>query len=74
MIIGFVLMEKEKMSKAKRKPRPSMPYWWWMYEQCALCKEKNNCNQCKIARSSAKAGASLRLKDKRQMLRGGEYE
>ena len=43
------------MGKAIRKPRPSMPHWWWLYEQCALCKSKNNCNQCKMARSDGKS-------------------
>lgn len=42
------------MGKAIRKPRPSMPRWWWLNEQCALCKTKNNCNQCKLARLDSK--------------------
>ncbi len=40
------------MGKAIRKPKPSMPGWWWMGQDgCWFCKHKNNCNQCKAARA-----------------------
>lgn len=43
------------MGKAKRKPRPSMPLWWWYGQDgCWFCKQRNNCNQCKAARADAK--------------------
>ena len=50
------------MGKAMRKPRPSMPDWWWLYEQCALCKNKNNCNSCKAARIAGKSIKKLKKK------------
>ena len=43
------------MGKAKRKPRPSMPHWFWLGQDgCWFCKHKNNCNQCKANRAYAK--------------------
>jgi len=63
------------MSKAMRKPRPSMPRWWWLGQDgCWFCNGRNNCNQCKAARSSAKAGDSERKRDKQQKLRMNDYE
>jgi len=53
------------MGKAIHKPRPSMPRWWWLYEQCALCKKKNNCNQCKLARHDSKHSEKLAKKHDR---------
>lgn len=36
------------MGKAKRKPRPSMPHWYWNGQDgCWFCKNRNNCSQCK---------------------------
>ena len=44
-----------RMGKAQRKPRPSMPLWWWRNQDgCWFCKQKNNCNQCKAAHTDAK--------------------
>ena len=58
-----------------RKPRPSMPRWWWLGQDgCWFCKNRNNCNQCKAARNSAKAGETIKPRDKRQILRGDEYD
>lgn len=35
------------MGKAKRKPRPSMPQWYWLGQDgCWFCENRNNCNQC----------------------------
>ena len=43
------------MGKAKRKPRPSMPDWfWWGQDGCWFCKQRNNCNQCKANREYVK--------------------
>lgn len=43
------------MGKAKRKPRPSMPDWfWWGQDGCWFCKQRNNCNQYKANREYAK--------------------
>ena len=43
------------MGKAKRKTRPSMPFWWWLdQDECWYYKNKNNCNQCKSARKKLK--------------------
>lgn len=37
------------MGKAMRKPRPSPAKWyWWDSDNCYGCKNRNNCNQCKI--------------------------
>ncbi len=43
------------MGKTKRKPRPSMPKWfWWMQDGCWYCKTRHNCNQCKACHSYMK--------------------
>lgn len=43
------------MGKAKRKAKPSMPYWYWLGQDgCWFCKKRNNCNQCKVNRAYAK--------------------
>lgn len=37
------------MSKAIRKPRPAVPRWWWLdTDGCWFCKNRNNCNSCKV--------------------------
>ncbi len=39
------------MGKAKRKPRPSVPKWFWILnESCYFCSTPNNCTRCKVAR------------------------
>lgn len=36
------------MSKAVRKPRLSIPRLYWAnVDNCYVCKNRNNCNQCK---------------------------
>lgn len=48
------------MGKAKRKPRPSMPDWYWLGQDgCWFCKNKNNCNQCKANRAACKRDPKL---------------
>lgn len=43
------------MGKSQRKPRPSMPYWYWLGQDgCWFCKHRNNCSQCKANRAYAK--------------------
>lgn len=43
------------MGKAKRKPRPSMPRWFWLGQDgCWFCNYRNNCNACKANRSYMK--------------------
>lgn len=61
------------MSKASRKPRPTMPKWFWLYDVCPRCKARNNCNQCKAARRESKAHIKSRH-DARQLLREGELQ
>ena len=51
------------MGKAKRKPRPSMPDWyWWEQDGCWFCKNRNNCNQCKANRRASKENHKLKRK------------
>lgn len=57
------------MGKAKRKPRPSMPHWYWLAQDgCWYCKSKNNCNQCKTCRSFAKENFPKKPKVKEMVL------
>lgn len=44
------------MGKAKRKPRPQPPgYFWLDRDNCWRCKNKNNCTNCKaLKRQRAK--------------------
>lgn len=43
------------MGRAKRKPRPSMPdYFWHGQDGCWFCKNRNNCSSCKVNRSYLK--------------------
>ena len=42
------------MAKAKRKPRPSMPHWYWLdSDGCWWCHNRQNCNSCKILKRVA---------------------
>lgn len=51
------------MSKAMRKPRPSMPKWfWWGQDGCWFCKSKNNCNSCKANRAYMKERGEKKVK------------
>lgn len=48
------------MGKAKRKPRPSMPdYYWFGQDGCWFCKSPRNCNQCKANRMASKNDPKL---------------
>lgn len=51
------------MGKAFRKPRPSMPRWYWLGQDgCWFCKNRNNCGQCKANRDFAKKMLPKRYK------------
>lgn len=53
------------MGKAKRKPAPSMPKWyWWGQDGCWFCHTRNNCNQCKANRSYMKEFGQKKEKGK----------
>ncbi|MDD5022008.1 MAG: hypothetical protein PHR82_07800 [Endomicrobiaceae bacterium] len=51
------------MSKKRRKPKPSMPEWFWLGQDgCWFCKNNNNCNQCKANRDASKHDKKLSKK------------
>lgn len=52
---------------ARRKPRPSMPYWYWLGQDgCWFCKNRRNCNSCGIIRKDAKAMMPGKYKGRRE--------
>lgn len=54
------------MGKAKRKPRPSMPHWYWLGQDgCWFCKNQNNCNQCKPNREHMKKLGEKKIKGRK---------
>lgn len=58
------------MGKPMRKPRPTMPlWWWWNMDGCWACKNRNNCNQCKVARRDAKELRRHQLRKERRTVR-----
>ena len=54
------------MSKAVRKPRLSIPRWYWAnVDNCYACKNRNNCNQCKrLKEENANQKEKLKRKEK----------
>ena len=43
------------MGTAQRKPRPSMPHWYWLGQDgCWFCHNRNNCNNCGVLSRDAK--------------------
>ena len=43
------------MKNKIRKPKPSMPYWYWIGQDgCWFCKDRNNCNACPSNKKSCK--------------------
>lgn len=53
------------MGKASRKPRPSMPHWYWLGQDgCWFCKNRNNCNSCKSNREFKKLCSEKKEKGK----------
>lgn len=58
------------MGKARRKPRPSMPRWWWLEQDgCWFCKNKNNCNSCGVNKREAKAIRKHRLRQEQREIK-----
>ena len=57
------------MGKARRKPRPSMPHWYWLGQDgCWFCKNRNNCSSCKANRIAAKQDKKLfKHRDKQKL-------
>ena len=54
------------MGKAKRKPRPEMPIWYWYGQDgCWFCKNRNNCNSCGVLRKAAKAELPKKYKGRK---------
>lgn len=52
------------MGKAKRKPKPSMPRWFWLdTDGCWWCDNRNNCGSCKILK---RANALIRKERERK--------
>ena len=55
------------MSKAKRKPRPSMPHWYWLGQDgCWFCDNRHNCNSCKANRQAGKDDPKLVKREDKQ--------
>lgn len=54
------------MGKASRKPKPSMPRWYWLdMDNCWFCENRNNCGSCGVLKKFAKAFLPLKYKGKR---------
>ena len=51
------------MGKSKRKPVPSMPYWYWMGQDgCWFCENRRNCGRCRINRAYLKNFGEKKVK------------
>ena len=65
------------MGKAIHKPRPSPPkYVWWDLDNCWFCKNRKNCNQCKIMKgyvSDQKEKQNRIIKNKIKKLTNERY-
>ena len=58
-------MRGGQMTKAKRKPRPAMPEWFWLGQDgCWFCASRN-CNSCGVLKRSAKKMLPKKYKGKR---------
>lgn len=52
------------IGKAKRKHRPSPPRWWFLEtDNCWFCKNRNNCNGCKLLKQQK--SCDTRKRDKK---------
>ena len=62
------------MSKAIRKPRPSMPRWYWVdVDNCHACKNRNNCNQCKrLKEENADQKEKLKKRERKNTTNGNK--
>ncbi len=58
------------MSKAKCKPRPSVPHWWWLdSDGCWWCKNPQNCNGCSFLRKAQKEERRKVIKQNRKTVK-----
>ena len=62
-----------------RKPRPSVPLWvFFDLDGCWLCKNRNNCNNCKIMKEyNAEFRARRKRKDKnlfKKLIKQKQYD
>ena len=67
----------KNMGKAYRKPRPSVPHWFFSdNDNCWCCKNRNNCNQCRLCKENAVKEKERRNRsEKRRLMKEGEnYE
>ena len=54
---------------AKRKPRPSVPYYVWLIRDgCWFCKNKRNCNACSVNKQDAWESKRKRIKEMRKKI------
>ena len=62
------------MSKAKRKPRPSVPNWWWLdTDNCWRCKNKQNCNGCSFLKKHKKKQNRKIIKQNRKNIQEHDF-
>ena len=63
------------MGKAQRKPRPSPPHYFWLNaDGCWFCKNKNNCNSCKILKRQRAKDQEKRKESKWVTEKDCDYE
>lgn len=62
------------MGKARRKPRPQPPKWFWLdTDGCWFCKNRNNCNGCRnLKHQQALERERRERKEKRKLRNIGE--
>ena len=49
---AFGVLIGVNMSRAKRKPRPSPPnYFWYDTDGCWFCDKRNGCSGCKVLKT-----------------------
>ncbi len=58
-----------------RKPRPSLPKWyWWDSDNCWFCDNRTGCNGCKVIKKYvANQKKKKKLKEENE-LRKGNYD
>lgn len=51
------------MASKQRKPRPSVPKWFWWEDNCIMCKHPHHgCSSCKHVKRIAKYNRSKQKK------------
>lgn len=61
------------MGKAKRKPRPQPPGYFWLYrDNCWRCKNKNNCTNCKALKRQRAKDRQKKKKDSKWVATEGK--